>query len=513
MKLSSKKKNYYFYKTIINEIEKYDAISFDIFDTLILRKVLFHSDIYKILGEEVYKKWKINDFSYLRTNIENELKINSQYEDISLDDIYNRIKLKYPEWPIEEIKNRELEIELDNAVVNPYMKKIFELARNKIIWVIADSCLPVNLIKKIMDKCGYEGYENIYVSGSIKKSKANGGIYDYIYRENHIESNKWLHIGDDYYADISIPRSMGINTAFVRSPREWFLINKEEEKRILEEETGSCIPTEEINDTIEYSLDTAKKINSEYTEMASESNEAMIKVENVSMIFNMNNEKIDNFKEYIIRILKKQLKFKKFFALKNISFEVKKGEKVGLIGTNGSGKSTMLKIISGVMKPTEGKIAVNGSIAPLIELGAGFDFELSARENIFLNGAILGYNREDMNKYYDKIIEFAELKEFEDVAIKNFSSGMIARLGFAIATCHTPDILIIDEILSVGDYEFQKKCHKKMKELTDKGTTVLFVSHSTEDIINMCDKVIWLERGNFMLEGESQHIVEKYLYK
>lgn len=173
----------------------------------------------------------------------------------------------------------------------------------------------------------------------------------------------------------------------------------------------------------------------------------------------------------------------------------------------------MLKVISGVLKPTEGSVKVYGNIAPLIELGAGFDVELSAKENVYLNGAILGYSREEMSSMYDSIIEFAELKEFENVAIKNFSSGMIARLGFAIATCQKPDILIIDEILAVGDFEFQKKCHKRMQALTDSGTTVLFVSHSAGDIIDMCDRAIWLDHGHVVQQGEAQYIVEKYLNK
>ena len=203
--------------------------------------------------------------------------------------------------------------------------------------------------------------------------------------------------------------------------------------------------------------------------------------------------------------------FKEFWALRNISFDVHKGEKVGLIGLNGSGKSTTLKIVSGVLKATEGKVWVKGSVAPLIELGAGFDEKLSARENIYLNGAILGYSRKQMDEVYDSIIDFSELKEFEDVAIKNYSSGMVARLGFAIATSHVPDVLIIDEILSVGDFEFQKKCHRRMQELTGMGATVLFVSHSSGDIISMCDRAIWLDHGQLIDEGEAEFVIGKYI--
>lgn len=513
MELISKKKNYYFFKTMINEFEKYDVISFDVFDTLLLRKVLFPNDIYKILGNQVQKLWKISDFRYLRINIENELKINNVNEDICIDDIYNEIGLRYPEIPITEIKRLELEIELENIIQNPYMKKIFDLAKDKDkeIWLIADSCLPLSFIEDVMKKCEYQGFKKIYVSGTEKKSKITGNIYLNILNQTGINPKKWLHIGDDYQNDINIPRSIGISTAYVRCPRDWFFMQREKERK--EEKTNNCVAIKELDDSIEFAFETAKAINNNYTKMMKKTNEVIIKAENISMIFNMSNEKIDNFKEYVIRIIKRQLIFRKFLALNNVSFNIKRGERVGLIGLNGSGKSTMLKIVSGVMKPTKGKISVNGTIAPLIELGAGFDFELSARENIFLNGAIMGYNREEMKKYYNKIIEFAELKEFEDAAIKNFSSGMIARLGFAIATCHTPDILIIDEILSVGDYEFQKKCHKRMKELTKEGTTVLFVSHSAEDIISMCDKAIWLDHGNFIQEGEAQYIVEKYLHR
>jgi ABC-2 type transport system ATP-binding protein len=241
--------------------------------------------------------------------------------------------------------------------------------------------------------------------------------------------------------------------------------------------------------------------------------DTIIKVENVSMMFNLSSEKVDSIKEYVIKMIKGTLMFEEFWALQDISFEIKKGERFGIVGLNGSGKSTLLKVISGVLKPTKGKVIVHGMIAPLIELGAGFDLDLSAKENIFLNGAILGYSRQEMQEKYDEIIEFSELRNFENVAIKNFSSGMVARLGFAIATCHIPDILIVDEILSVGDFEFQKKCQEKMKQMTESGTTVLFVSHSQGQIVELCDKAIWLQNGHLVEIGDAVHITQEYLHQ
>jgi ABC-2 type transport system ATP-binding protein/lipopolysaccharide transport system ATP-binding protein len=215
-------------------------------------------------------------------------------------------------------------------------------------------------------------------------------------------------------------------------------------------------------------------------------------------------------KEYVIRLVKRQLLFKEFWAVKDLSFTIRRGERVGLIGHNGSGKSTTLKMVCGVLKPTKGRVSVRGKVAPLLELGAGFDYNLTARENVFLNGAILGFSRSKMRDRYENIMEFAELKEFEDVALKNFSTGMVARLGFAIATCYDPDILIIDEILSVGDRDFQAKCHERIDELIGRGTTILFVSHSDDKIINICERVIWLDHGNMVADGEARGIIERY---
>lgn len=237
----------------------------------------------------------------------------------------------------------------------------------------------------------------------------------------------------------------------------------------------------------------------------------IIQVENVSMMFNKSKEHIDNLKEYFIKLVKHQLYFEEFWALKNISFNVDKGEAIGIIGLNGSGKSTLLKIIAQVMKPTIGKVNVYGSIAPLIELGAGFDMNLSARENIFLNGTVLGYSRKQMKSYFENILDFSELWDFVDVPIKNFSSGMIARLGFAIATVSMSDILIVDEILSVGDYKFQEKCNKRMQQIIENGATIILVSHSIEQIRELCKRAIWLEKGCMVMDGLADVVCDKYM--
>lgn len=236
----------------------------------------------------------------------------------------------------------------------------------------------------------------------------------------------------------------------------------------------------------------------------------MIKVEHVSMKFNLSSEKFDNFKEYFIKSIKKQISYDEFWALKDVSFTVKKGESLGLIGLNGSGKSTMLKIIAGVLKPTQGVAEVYGKVAPLIELGAGFDMDLTARENIFLNGALLGYRREEMEGYYDEIVSFSELADFMNVPIKNFSSGMISRLAFAIATIGMPDILICDEVLSVGDFRFQQKCEERIQSMIDRGTTILFVSHSIEQVKKICNKIVWLDHGNVKMLGEAEEVCNVY---
>lgn len=237
----------------------------------------------------------------------------------------------------------------------------------------------------------------------------------------------------------------------------------------------------------------------------------MITVNNVSMRFNLGVEKNFSLKQFFIDILTHKKKEKsEFWALSDINFSVKKGEVVGFIGSNGAGKSTLLKIIAGVMKPTKGSVEIYGNICPMIELGAGFDMDLTARENIFLNGAVLGYSKEFLESKFDEIVEFSELKDFLDVPVRNFSSGMVARLAFSIATIVDPEILIVDEILSVGDIAFQQKSENKMRSMIGGGTTVLFVSHSIDQIKNLCDKVIWLDHGKIKQIGPAKEICDNY---
>lgn len=241
-----------------------------------------------------------------------------------------------------------------------------------------------------------------------------------------------------------------------------------------------------------------------------EERKLMVKVDHVSMQFNMANERFSSIKEYIIKSIKNQIHFNSFWALDDVSFEVYKGEALGLIGLNGSGKSTMLKCIAGVLKPTKGTAQVFGNVAPLIELGAGFDMELTARENVFLNGALLGHSREFMNGYYDDIVEFSELGPFMDVPVKNFSSGMISRLAFAIATIGIPDILIVDEVLSVGDFRFQEKCQERIQHMQTLGTTILFVSHNMPQVEEVCDRIVWLDHGKMKAFGDTAEICAEY---
>ena len=240
-------------------------------------------------------------------------------------------------------------------------------------------------------------------------------------------------------------------------------------------------------------------------------NDYIIKVENATVRFNMASEKIDNLKEYFVKLVKRELMFQEFLALKNIDFKVKPGEAWGLVGTNGSGKSTLLKLICGILKPYQGSVSVRGSIAPLIELGAGFDGELTATENIYLNGAVLGHSKEFMDQHYDEIVEFAELKDFMSMPIKNYSSGMAARLGFAIATIVRPQILIVDEVLAVGDVAFQEKCQARMQEMLASGTTLLFVSHTMKTVREICDHAIWLDKGVVKMKGDVNDVCDAYL--
>ena len=238
--------------------------------------------------------------------------------------------------------------------------------------------------------------------------------------------------------------------------------------------------------------------------------DTIIEVNGVTMRFNLAEEKTDTIKEYFVKLVTGKLHFNEFYALKNVSFEVKRGEAVALIGKNGSGKSTMLKILAGVLYPTQGTVTVNGSIAPMIELGAGFDMELTARENIYMNGAILGHNRAFMDQHFEEIVAFSELQKFLDVPLKNFSSGMIARLGFSIATIIKADILIVDEVLAVGDFRFREKCYRKIDELLEGGTTLLFVSHSAEQVRKLCPKAIWLDHGELMAFGATEEVYGMY---
>lgn len=239
--------------------------------------------------------------------------------------------------------------------------------------------------------------------------------------------------------------------------------------------------------------------------------ENMIEVKNISMKFNLGIEKGFSLKQGFVDMFKKKEKINNdFWALKNVNFDVEKGEVVGFVGSNGAGKSTLLKVIAGVMKPTKGKVSVYGNICPMIELGAGFDSQLTARENIYLNGAVMGYSKEFINSKFDEIVSFSELSEFLDVPIQNFSSGMIARLAFSIATIVDPEILIVDEILSVGDMAFQKKSEEKMLNMINGGTTVLFVSHSIDQIRNMCNKVVWIEKGEVQAIG-GKEVCDKYI--
>ncbi len=242
-----------------------------------------------------------------------------------------------------------------------------------------------------------------------------------------------------------------------------------------------------------------------------ESVEAVVEVRDVSMVFNMASEQYNSLKEYFIAAARHELNFKPFRALDHISFTVRKGEAFGLVGTNGSGKSTMLKIIAGVLEASEGACTVAGSIAPLIELGAGFDIDLTAKENIYLNGALLGYRKEFIDEHFNDIVAFAELEDFLDLPLKNYSSGMVARIAFAIATAAEPDILIVDETLSVGDFLFQQKCERRIQDLIGSGNvTVLLVSHSMDLVERMCDRVCWIEKGKQRMLGPTDEVCEAY---
>ena len=236
----------------------------------------------------------------------------------------------------------------------------------------------------------------------------------------------------------------------------------------------------------------------------------IIQLDNVSVSYRLPTERIGTFKEYAIRTLQRKIRVERFWALTDVSLQVYRGEVFGLIGNNGAGKSTMLKVISKVLKPTKGRVVVYGKIAPLLELGAGFHPELSGRENVFLNGALLGYNRHEMEAVFDEIVEFSELEHFINSPVRTYSSGMHARLGFAVATAHIPEILILDEILSVGDEAFQRKCNQRMKSFQQAGTTVLMVSHALNMMESMCDRIAWIDHGKTQKIGEPQEVIAAY---
>lgn len=235
-----------------------------------------------------------------------------------------------------------------------------------------------------------------------------------------------------------------------------------------------------------------------------------IEVDNVSMKFNLSREKVDSLKDYIFKTIKREIQYNEFWALKNVSFSVEKGDRVGILGLNGAGKSTLLKVISGVFKPTEGHVDKHGKMVPLLELGAGFDPQYTGKENIYLYGAMLGYTKKFIDSKYDEIVEFSELQKFMDVPVKNYSSGMKSRLGFSIATVVEPKILILDEVLSVGDAKFRKKSEKKIMSMFDSGVTVLFVSHYLEQVQRLCNKAMILEKGKLIAYGDIDPISEQY---
>ncbi|MBR2861890.1 MAG: ABC transporter ATP-binding protein [Clostridia bacterium] len=238
--------------------------------------------------------------------------------------------------------------------------------------------------------------------------------------------------------------------------------------------------------------------------------ENAVELKNIEMHFNMSKEKLESLKEYFLRLVTRKLMFEDFVALDNVSFDIKKGDVFGIVGLNGCGKSTTLKIISGILTPTKGTVETQGTIAPLIELGAGFDFDLTARENIYLNGSVLGYSKKFMDSKFDDIVEFSEMHDFLDTPMKNYSSGMIARIGFAIATVTQPEILIVDEILAVGDFRFQEKCEARINQMITGDTTVIIVSHSIEQIERLCNRCVWLEKGKVKMLGDAKEVCEAY---
>jgi len=251
-------------------------------------------------------------------------------------------------------------------------------------------------------------------------------------------------------------------------------------------------------------------LQADYYHLGQIMSENIIDVNHVTIRFNKSTERVDSVKEYFIRLLSGKLMFQEFLPVEDIDFHIKKGESWALIGANGCGKSTMLKAISGILKPYKGTIDVRGKVAPLIELGAGFDDDLTARENIYLNGTVLGHSKKFMDEHFDEIVEFAQLWDFLDSPIKNYSSGMRARLGFAVATMVQPDILICDEVLAVGDFEFRQRCNERMKQMLAGNTTLLFVSHSIYDILNLCDHAVYIKDHHVEAVGSAEEICRMY---
>lgn len=239
--------------------------------------------------------------------------------------------------------------------------------------------------------------------------------------------------------------------------------------------------------------------------------EPIIVVDDVTMTFNIASEQLNSLKEYFIKLMKHELFFKEFHALEDINLTINRGDVYGIVGTNGSGKSTLLKLIAGVLEPSKGSVSIGGTIAPLIELGAGFDMELTARENIYLNGALLGYSKKFINERFDEIVDFAEVRDFLDMPMKNYSSGMVARVAFSVATATIPDILVVDEALSVGDFLFQEKCERRINELVNTyNTTLLFVSHSIDQVERVCRKAVWIEKGHMRMVGDVKDVCDAY---
>jgi len=257
-------------------------------------------------------------------------------------------------------------------------------------------------------------------------------------------------------------------------------------------------------------LPTASKPQLDFWQNKSTDQDEIIRLENVSVQYRLPEERIGTFKEYVIRFLQRKIRFHSFWALDMVNISVNKGEVFGLIGKNGAGKSTLLKVVSRVLRPTKGRIVIYGKVAPLLELGAGFHPELSGRENIFLNGALLGYSHREMEACFDQIVDFSELHQFIDASIRTYSSGMYARLGFAVATAHVPDILLVDEILSVGDGEFQQKCFARINEFRNLGSTIVMVSHNMEQVANMCQRVAWLNKGKIEQQGDPTAVIASY---